>query len=103
MKIKLLALGFSLIFLAGNAARGASGEGPKRPIHTLQTFVVLPYKVKLLNDQKLTPIDYQEIIRNDVEEISRKNRQGQISTMIAFDLKTIFDVTEVASANILNP
>ena len=100
MKTKLLALGFSLALLSGGAAYGKLGEDPKGPIHTLQSFVVVPHVVKLLNDQKLEPIDYNEIIRVDVEEISLKNRRSHISTMIAFELNAIFDVTLLAAVKI---
>jgi hypothetical protein len=100
MKTKLLALGFSLAFLTGNAVYGGLGEDPKGPIHTLQPFVVYPHVVKLLNDQKLEPIDYKEIIRIDVENIYEETRRSQIPTMIAFDLKAIYDVKLFAATNI---
>lgn len=98
MKTKLLALGFSLAFLLGNAVNGEQGEDPTGPFHTLKPFVVFPHMVRLLNDQKLEPVDFDEIIRKDVEKIFESNRRRQITTQIAFELEAIFYVPLVAAA-----
>ena len=99
MKRKLLALGFSLAFLMGNAVYGEQGQDPKGPIHTLEPFVVFPYTAKLLNDQKLASVDFDEIIRKDVNEIAEKNRRDQLLIMIAFYMEAFLDVPLVAAAN----
>ena len=99
MKTKILALGFSLAFLLGNAVNGEQVEDPQGPTHTLKPFVVFPHTVKLLNDQKMVPIDYEEIVRKDVDKIVEQNRQGQLKTMIVFHLETIMDISIVAAAN----
>lgn len=99
MKTKLLALGFSMAFLMGNAVYGTLEEDPKGPIHQLKPFVVFPHEVKLLNDQKLASVDFEEIIRQEVAEISEQNRQGQMKMMIASYLEAILDATIVAAAD----
>lgn len=98
MKTKLLALGFSLAFLLGNAVYGEPGSGPQGPIYTLEPYVVYPHMVRLLNDQKLDPVDYGAIIRRDVEEIIAENRRIQITNMITFKLEVVRDVQFVAAA-----
>ena len=40
MKNKLLALGFSIAFLMGNAVYGELEADPKGPVHQLKPFVV---------------------------------------------------------------
>ena len=99
MKTKLLALGFSMAFLFGNAVYGELEEDPKGPIHQLKPFVVFPHEVKLLNDQKLASVDFEEIIREDVAEISEKTRQGHLKTMIASHLEAILDAPILAAAD----
>ncbi|NET40118.1 MAG: hypothetical protein F6K19_50635 [Cyanothece sp. SIO1E1] len=98
MKTKLLALGFSMAFLLGNAVYGELEEDPKGPIHQLQPFVVFPHEVKLLNDQKLASVDYDKIIRKDVERIVETNRREQLRIVIASYLEAFLDVTLVAAA-----
>lgn len=88
-----------MAFLLGNAVYGELEKDPTGPIHTLEPFVVTPHVVKLLNDQKLDPVNFEEMIRRDVEEISEKVHQNQIATMIASELKAIKDVPLVAAAN----
>jgi hypothetical protein len=99
MKTKIMALAFSLAFLTGNAVYSEQEKDPKGPIHTLETYKVYPNKVKLLNDQILEPADWEQIIRNDVAEISEKSRQFQTKTIIAFYLREIADVPFVTATN----
>lgn len=99
MKTKLLALGFSMAFLMGNAVYGELETDPKGPVYTLEPFVVTPHVVRLLNDQKLDPVNFEEIILRDVEEISEQVYQNQIPTQIASKLKAIKDVPLVAAAD----
>lgn len=99
MKTKQLALAFSLVFLIGNAAYGEQENDLESPIHTLDTYVVTPHVVKLLNDQKLEPVDFAAIVRSDVEEIAEKDRQFQMITMIAYEMKVILDAPLIAAAN----
>ena len=98
MKTKLLALGFSLAFLIGNAVNGEQRADSKGPVYTLEPFVVHPHMVKLLNDQKLDPVDFDAIVHRDVEEIIEENRQIQLITMIAFEMEVIHDVPLVAAS-----
>ena len=98
MKTKLLALGFSLAFLLGNAVYSEPEKDPLGPIHTLEPFVVYPHMVKLLNDQKINPVDFDEIIRSDVEEIIVETRRIQNKIMVTFYLEAIQDVQLVAAA-----
>ena len=102
MKTKILALGFSLAFLIGNAVFGEVEKDPKGPIYTLEPLVVYPHVVKLLNDQKLEQVDFEKIIRCEVEEIAQKTERDQISTMITFALKEIYDIPMVAAAEKLS-
>ena len=88
-----------MAFLFGNAVYGELEKDPKGPIHQLEPFVVFPHEVKLLNDQKLASVDYKEIIRKDVVEISEKNRRDQIQMMIAYYIKAFTDVPLVAAAD----
>jgi hypothetical protein len=97
MKTKQLALAFSLAFLIGNAVNGEQENDPQGPIHTLDTYVVSPHVVKLLNDQKLDPVDFDSIILSDIEEITERDRQIQMITMIAYEMEAILDVPLVAS------
>ena len=97
MKIKLLALGFSLASLLGSAAHGVAEKDQLGPILTLELFVVYPHLVKPLNDQKLSPIDFDRIIRSDVEETIEEIRRAQTHNLIAFEKKVIQDVPLVAS------
>lgn len=98
MKTKLLALGFSLAFLLGNAVYGGQGVESESSILTLEPFVVYPHVGKLLNDQILEPVNFVEIIRSNVEEILEANRQFQIKTVIAYELEVIQDVPLVAAS-----
>ncbi len=99
MKTKQLALAFSLAFLIGNAVYGEQENDPKGPVHTLDTYVVTPHVVKLLNDQKLEPVDFDAIVRSDVEEIVELDRQFQLITMIAYEMEAILDAPLIAAAN----
>lgn len=99
MKTKKLALAFSLAFLIGNAVYGEQENDPKGPAHTLNTYVVKPHVVKLLNDQKLEPVDFDAIILSDVEKVVELDRQFQLITMIAYEMEAILDAPLVASAN----
>lgn len=99
MKTKLLALGFSMAFLLGNAVYGELDDDPKGPVHQLQPFVVFPHEVKLLNDQKLASVDYDKIIRKDVDEIAEHNRREQLRIVIASYLEAFLDVAIVAAAD----
>lgn len=87
-----------MAFLLGNAVYGELEEDPKGPIHQLQPFVVFPHEVKLLNDQKLASVDYDKIIRKDVESIVEANRREQLRIVIASYLEAFLDVTLVAAA-----
>ena len=98
MKTKLLALGFSMAFLMGNAVYGELESDPKGPIHTLEPFVVFPHEVKLLNDQKLASVDFDTIVRKDVEAIVEENRRDQLRTLIASYLEAFLGVPLVAAA-----
>ena len=98
MKTKLLALAFSMASLWGNALNGEPGNDPEGPIHTLEPFVVVPHKVKLLNDQTLKPVDFSELIRSDVEKIIEDYRAINTATQIAFQMKVIKDLPLVAAA-----
>ena len=98
MKNKLLALGFSIAFLMGNAVYGELEADPKGPVHQLKPFVVFPHEVKLLNDQKLASVDFDNIVRKDVEEIVEQNRRDQLRIVIASYLEALLDVPIVAAA-----
>ena len=98
MKTKLLALGFSMAFLLGNAVYGEQEKDPKGPTHTLEPFVVYPDEVKLLNDQKLVSVNFDKIVRKDVEKIVEKNRRDQLEIMFASYMEAILDVPHVAAA-----
>jgi len=93
-----MALAFSLAFLTGNAVYSEQEKDSKGPIHTLETYKVYPNTVKLLNDQILEPVDFEEIIRKDVADITEESRQFHIKTIIAFYLKEITDVPLVTAA-----
>jgi hypothetical protein len=97
MKTKIMALAFSLAFLTGNAVYSEQEKDPIGPIHTLEIYKVYPIQVKLLNDQILEPVDFDEIIRTDVAEITEQSRQFQIKTIIAFYVKEIVDVLIVTA------
>ena len=98
MKTKLLALGFSMAFLMGNAIYGELEEDPTGPTHTLEPFVVFPNEVKLLNDQKLASVNIDDIVRKDVEKIVEQNRRDQLRIMIASYMEALLDVPHVAAA-----
>ena len=87
-----------MAFLLGNAVYGELEPDPQGPIHQLKPFVVFPHEVKLLNDQKLASVDYDRIIRKDVEAISEQNRREQLRIVIASYLEALLDVPLVAAA-----
>ncbi len=97
MKTKLLALGFSVAFLMGNAVYGEQEKDPKGPTHRLQPFVVYPDEVKLLNDQKLASVDFDKLVRKDVDKIVEQNRRDQLEIMFASYMEAILDVPQVAA------